>query len=449
MTDENNSGHPLRALPKMDVLLGLFPADVFPRRLVKYCASLVLEGCRASGRVLTLEEAAEETKSMCSSIWDGGIVSVINATGVVSHTNLGRSPIDADEASDAVRAACGSCLLEYDSVFGSRGDRYARCAGFLRILTGAEDALIVNNNAAAVFLIASAFASGKEIIVSRGELVEIGGLFRMPDVIASAGAGLREVGATNKTYARDYENAVSSYTGFIMKVSKSNYRIEGFAEEVHWRDIPPLADKRGLLSFYDAGSALFTEIPGVSEPPASELVSSGFGLVSFSGDKLMGSVQCGVILGRRAYVERLKKHPAVRMLRPDKITLALLESTLRTYIKGGEPLAVKMLKTSPEELKRRAEYLRGKVGGKVAEYSAPAGGGSVPGLLLPGYALELDVPSPEKLAGLLRTGNPPVAVCLRCGRVIAALRSVAEAELEPLAAALENALNSVGIRPRL
>lgn len=427
-------------LPKMDVLLNFFSGSPFPRMLIKYCASQVLDNCRESGNVLSLKETASKTEDKCHSVWNAGIAPVINATGVVAHTNLGRSPLDKDTVFNAVSATCGSCLLEYDNISGNRGDRYSCCAEFLRILTGSEDALIVNNNAAAVFLVSSAFAEGKEIILSRGELVEIGGMFRMPDVILSAGAKLREVGTTNKTYASDYERAVSENTGFIMKVSKSNYRIEGFTAEVTWQDIPRLADKHGLLSFYDAGSALFTEIPYINEPLVSDLVSSGFGLISFSGDKLMGSVQCGVILGRRRYIETLKKHPAIRMLRPDKITLALFENTLRTYIKGEEPLSVKMLKTSAEELKKRAERLRALVGGTVEEYSAPVGSGSAPGILLPGYALILDVLHPEKFSDLLRRGTPPVAVCMRKGKIIIAMRSVDEKDIPLLAERIKNAL---------
>ncbi len=322
---------------------------------------------------------------------------VINATGVILHTNLGRAPIGEEIFEEARAVATGYCNLEYDLEQGSRGDRYEHTATALQELLGCEEALIVNNNAAAVFLILNTFSRGKEVVVSRGELVEIGGSFRIPEVMAASGAKLVEVGTTNKTRISDYEAAITGETSMLMKVHKSNYTIEGFSEEATMGEISALAKERGLIDYYDLGSAYLPELPwglGAAELSLPKILRNPPSLLSFSGDKLFGGVQAGIILGRRTLIERLKRNQILRMFRVDKVTLSLLEHTVLAYAKGETEKipALWMLFTSQETLRKRALRLKDRLSipSEVLLSETYVGGGTLPNRKIPTVVLALE-----------------------------------------------------------
>ncbi len=371
---------------------------------------------------------------------------VINATGVIIHTNLGRSPID-PELFDAARdIATGYCNLEYDLDAGKRGDRYVHTAGALRDLLGVEDALIVNNNAAAVFLILNTFAQGREAVVSRGELVEIGGSFRIPDVMAASGARLVEVGTTNKTKIRDYENALTPETAMLMKVHKSNYTIEGFSAEAAIEDISALARTHDLIDYYDLGSAYLPELPwGLSqaEPSILRMIENPPALMSFSGDKLLGSVQAGIIVGRRDLIARLKRNQILRMFRVDKITLSLLERTVLAYRqKDYDRIPIlQMLFATPETLKERAKALQPRLAipSKVLPGESYVGGGTMPGRRIPTVTLALEG-DPQALESHFRTHH--IIGRIESDRFVLDMRTVGERDFE----AITQASEELGIR---
>ncbi len=343
----------------------------------------------------------------------------INATGVIVHTNLGRAPLS-DEARAAMDAvALGYSNLEYDLDAGQRGSRYVHAEEVLCRLTGAQAALVVNNNAAALLLILMTFAQGREVIISRGQLVEIGGGFRIPDVMRQSGATLVEVGTTNRTYVRDYEAAITEATAALMRVHRSNFRLLGFVHEPSLADMVALAGERGLMLFDDLGSGtlLDTAPYGLAhEPTIQESMKAGASLVSCSGDKLLGAPQAGVILGRADLIATLKKFPLTRALRVDKTTLAGLQATLRHYLLGEalEKVPVwRMISASEEQLRERAEdWVRRLHGLGVTALVVPGrsavGGGSLPGETLSTHLVALDCDSPNAVATRLRAGEQPV-----------------------------------------
>lgn len=390
---------------------------------------------------------------------------VINATGVVLHTNLGRAPLS-DAAIEAVRAvASGYSNLEYDVEAGARGSRDVHCEELLKALTGAEAALVVNNNAAAVLLVLSALAAGREVVISRGELIEIGGSFRIPDVLAQSGCTLVEVGTTNRTHLRDYARAIGPDTAALLKVHTSNYKIVGFARAVSARELAGLARERGILLIEDLGSGVLlpTERFGLAhEPTVEEAVASGADVVTFSGDKLLGGPQAGVIAGRREAVEACRRHPLARALRVDKMTLAALQATLRAYADGTpEELPLwRMMASPPELLRQRAEGLALRIeraarelcGGSpvpgaavgAVECRSAVGGGSLPGEALPSWAVVVRSPqaSAAALAAALRRHSPPVIGRVEEGALLLDLRTVAPDEEEAVAQAVASALCS-------
>jgi L-seryl-tRNA(Ser) seleniumtransferase len=359
----------------------------------------------------------------------------INATGVIVHTNLGRAPLSAEArvAMDAV--AVGYSNLEYDLEAGGRGSRYVHAEEILCRLTGAEAALVVNNNAAAVLLTLMTFARGQEVIISRGQLVEIGGGFRIPDVMRQSGATLVEVGTTNRTYARDYETAITEHTAALMRVHRSNFRLMGFVHEPALAEMVALAGARDLLLFDDLGSGtlLDTEPYGLAhEPTIQESVAAGASLVSCSGDKLLGAPQAGIILGRADLIARLKKFPLTRALRVDKTTLAGLQATLRHYLLGEATAKVpvwRMISQGEAELRERAEAWVGALHGLGIPAAAvpghsTVGGGSLPGETLPTHLVALDVASPDAVAARLRAGEPPVIPRIEDDRLVLDPRTV-------------------------
>jgi L-seryl-tRNA(Ser) seleniumtransferase len=354
---------------------------------------------------------------------------VLNATGVIVHTNLGRAPLAAEALARVTEVALGYSNLEYDLTAGARGSRQDHVADILRRLTGAEAALVVNNNAAAVLLALAALAEGREVLVSRGELIEIGDGFRIPDVLARSGARLREVGTTNRTRAGDYERAIGDETALILRVHQSNFRVVGFTELTPLRRLAQVAQSHRLPLVDDLGSGVLVEL--ADEPSARESLAAGADLVTFSGDKLLGGPQAGIVAGRAELVERLRRHPLQRALRADKLTLAALEGTLALYLEAPERIPVlRMLRD--EHVRARAERLASLTGGAVEETVARVGGGALPLAELPSFACALE----EELAARLRSGEPPVVGIVRDGRLLLDCRTLTDDEVDEVTAAV-------------
>jgi L-seryl-tRNA(Ser) seleniumtransferase len=359
---------------------------------------------------------------------------VLNATGVIVHTNLGRAPL-AEAALERVReVGRGYSNLEYDLQAGARGSRQDHVASVLRRLTGAEAALVVNNNAAAVLLALAAVAEGREVLVSRGELIEIGDGFRIPDVLARSGARLVEVGTTNRTRAADYEEAIGPETAVLLRVHQSNFRLVGFTELPSVADLARVADRHGLPLVDDLGSGVLGHVE--DEPSVADSLAAGADLVCFSGDKLLGGPQAGIVVGRAELVERLRGHPLQRAVRADKLTLAALEGTLGLYLDperaARETPVLRMVGGSVEEIRGRADRLAALVDGEVEETVARVGGGALPLAELPSYACAVE----EELEAALRLGEPPVIGIVRDGRLLLDCRTLTDAEAEEVAAAV-------------
>ncbi len=366
-----------------------------------------------------------------------GLRRVLNATGVLVHTNLGRAPLPAAAVEAALAAASGYSNLEYDLAEGARGSRQDHLAPLLRRLTGAEAALVVNNNAAAVLLALAALAEGREVLVSRGELIEIGDGFRIPDVLARSGATLREVGTTNRTRAADYERAIGPETALLLRVHQSNFRVVGFAELPRVEELAAVARRHGLPLVDDLGSGALLHLEG--EPTVAASLAAGADLVCFSGDKLLGGPQAGIVCGRADLVERLRSHPLQRALRADKLTLGALEGTLRLYLDPEratrEIPVLRMLAEPPGAGRARAERLAAATGGAVEETVARVGGGALPLAELPSYACAVE----EELADPLRAGEPPVVAVVRDGRCLLDCRTLTDAEADEVAVAVHTA----------
>ncbi len=382
-----------------------------------------------------------------------GVRRVLNATGVVLHTNLGRAPLAGPAIAAMTEVARGYCSLEMDLESGRRGDRFGGATALLRELTGCETALVVNNGAAAVLLALSAVASGGEAIVSRGELVEIGGGFRIPEVVAQGGARLVEVGTTNRTRLPDYEHAIGPDARVILRVHPSNYRILGFTEAPEPARLAALARERGLVSVEDLGSGALLDLARVGLPGERGLrqaVADGFDLVAASGDKLLGGPQAGLLLGREDAIARCARHPLMRALRPDKATLAALEATLRLHrdpeLALREVPALRMMAEGAESLSRRAQTLLTLLP-EAARAEAVAGdslvgGGALPLARLPTtlVALHPENMTAEELAARLRRSRPPLVARLERGRLLLDPRTLAEGEIGDAARAVAEAL---------
>jgi L-seryl-tRNA(Ser) seleniumtransferase len=358
---------------------------------------------------------------------------VLNATGVLVHTNLGRAPLAPSALERVVEVGGGYSNLEYDLAEGARGSRQDHLAGLLRRLTGAEAALVVNNNAAAILLALAALAEGREVVVSRGELIEIGDGFRIPDVLARSGATLVEVGTTNRTRAGDYERAIGPGTALLLRVHQSNFRVVGFSEQPRLAELAHVARRHDLPLVDDLGSGALR--PVGDEPTPAESLRAGADLVCFSGDKLLGGPQAGIVVGRADLVGRLRRHPLQRALRADKLTLAALEGTLVLALDPAsrdEVPVLRMLHEPLEDVRARAERLAALVGGEVEETVARVGGGALPLAELPSAACALE----ETLAGALRRGEPPVVAVVRDGRTLLDCRTLAEDEIDLVASAV-------------
>jgi L-seryl-tRNA(Ser) seleniumtransferase len=395
-------------------------------------------------RVASLIEAAAATR--LASRFRGSLREVINATGVIVHTNLGRAPLAAAALDRLAVTAKGYTNLEYELQTGTRGSRAVHAESLLTAITGAEAAVVVNNNAAATLLILAALATGREVIVSRGELVEIGGGFRVPEVMAQSGAVLREVGTTNRTRAADYAVAAGPKTALILRVHPSNFRIEGFTARPSLDELVRLARSVGLPLVEDLGSGCLDEgLPDEPSVPAS--IRAGVDLVCFSGDKLLGGPQAGIVAGRKALVGALGRHPLMRALRVDKLTYAALEATLLEYLAGRARQTVPvqaMLHLDVETIEARARALADRLVAsgwrvRLVTGTSAVGGGSAPGLTLPTVlvAIERDGLSPNALESRLRALPTPVVARIADDQVVLDLRTVSESEQETLAAELE------------
>ncbi len=371
---------------------------------------------------------------------------VINATGVIIHTNLGRAPL-ADAALAAIREVGGGySTLEYDLETGKRGSRATHAETLLRELTGAEAALVVNNNAAALVLLLSALALGREVIISRGQLVEIGGGFRVPDVMAQSGARLVEVGSTNRTRAADYAVAVSENTALLMRAYASNFKQIGFTEETPLAEMAEVAHLRGLLLVDDLGSGALLDTAQFGldhEPTVQESLAAGCDLVCFSGDKLLGGPQAGIIVGKRALIEQLKRHPLARAVRADKLTLAALHATLLLYRQETALTQIPvwwMIARPFAELQATAARWAAQVGGEVVSGESTVGGGSLPGATLLSAVLALTVADADAFVARLRHATPPVIARIAAGRVLLDPRTVFPHQEAALLHALHQAL---------
>ncbi len=458
----------LRRLPSVDQVVRALAArpeahDVPRPRLTTVVRELLDEERRrvAAGQAAPADAEAVVARAAGALARTGAfsLRPVINATGVVLHTNLGRALLSPLALDRMVQAAGSYSNLELDVATKERGSRYAHVEGLLRRLTGAEDALVVNNNAAAVLLALETLAHGREVVVSRGELIEIGGEFRIPDIMLRSGAVLREVGATNRTHLRDYAEAIGPQTALLLKVHTSNYRVVGFTADVSSKDLVELGRQRGLPVLEDLGSGCLVDLRPYGfpyEPTVQGVVASGVDLVSFSGDKLLGGPQAGIVVGRRELVGRLKKNPWNRALRVDKLTLAALEATLYAYDAGRALETVPTLRLLTEPLaavRRRARGVMGRIpadvrerlGACVVEDTAQVGGGALPTVALPTAAVRLG-PTPQAARALdeaLRAGDPPVIGRIADDHLLLDCRTVLPAQVTTLARAITTAARSL------
>jgi len=427
----------LRDLPSIDRLLADERLAQLPHELAVVAARTVLERARAEIRAgrepgpledAVLEELARARRP--------SLRRVLNATGVLVHTNLGRAPLAEAALARVAEVGAGYSNLEYDVERGERGSRQDHLASLLERLTGAEAALVVNNNAAAVLLALAALAEGREVVVSRGELIEIGDGFRIPDVLARSGARLVEVGTTNRTRAEDYERAIGPDTALLLRVHQSNFRLVGFTERPDLHPLGRIAKRAGLWLIDDLGSGALA--PVGDEPTPAESLRAGSDLVCFSGDKLLGGPQAGIVVGRAELVEKLRRHPLQRALRADKLTLAALEGTLQLALDPetrDEIPVLRMLHEPLERVRARAERLAALVSGEVEETVARVGGGALPLAELPSFACAVE----EELADALRLGEPPVIAVVRDGRTLLDCRTLTDADADEVAEAVGRA----------
>lgn len=432
-----------RALPSVEELLQNHTLRGYERKVGR---AVVIDAVRAALDAARADIRAGRDAPMSALLLDAiterieqsvrpTLTRVINATGVILHTNLGRAPLSQDALQAIQDAAMSYSNLEYDLDAGERGSRYTHAKELVKKLTGAEAALVVNNNAAAVMFILRAFAENREVIVSRGQLVEIGGGFRVPDVLSQSGARMVEVGTTNRTRVADFENAITEKTAVLLRVHPSNFRVIGFTEEVSLQEMSALARKHNLLVVDDLGSGVLVEtsVYGLAhEPMPQESLQAGADLVAFSGDKLLGGPQAGIIVGKKEFVAKLKKHPLARALRVDKLTLAGLQATLLHYLKNQAAQKIpvwQMISAKTDALEKRANdwcarWKKFGLDAQVIETFSTVGGGSLPGETLPTRAVALNVSAPDAFVAKLRANTPPIIARIENNRVIIDPRTV-------------------------
>jgi L-seryl-tRNA(Ser) seleniumtransferase len=449
----------LRRLPAIHALAdAALPLAAAPRWAVVEAARRAVAVRRAAitaGDSVDPTVDAAEVAALADELVAPSLRRVINGTGVVLHTNLGRAPLAPAAIAHVAEVAAGYSNLEYDLAAGERGSRHGHLAILLRELTGAEDAVVVNNNAAATVLALSALAAGREVVVSRGELVEIGGSYRIPDILRLSGCTMVEVGTTNKTRRSDYELAIGERTALLLKVHRSNFAVVGFTAEVAADELAVLAAGRGLVSMVDLGSGALVP-PDVlramglpAEPGVVETVAAGADVVCFSGDKLLGGPQAGILVGKAEIIARCRQHPLMRAVRPDKLTLAALEATLALY-RDGAAVAVPtlaMLSTPIDELRERAERLAAHLAGAIAvPCLSTVGGGAMPLAELPSWGIALEGPA-MALDRELRSGRVPVVARVEDSQVVIDLRTVSAGEEADLIAAVHAVVGAVASAP--
>ena len=445
-----------RKIPSVDALLRSDPARRasanLGRPLVKRTLEDVLHEARAAAALG--EEPPPDDILLARALGRAsraaqGTVPVINATGVILHTNLGRAPLPERAARAAANAARSYTDVEIDRETGRRSKRGRHLELLLTAITGAEAAIVVNNCAAALLLALAALARGKQVVVSRGELIEIGGEFRIPDILAASGAKLVEVGTTNRTRLGDYRAAVTDRTGLILKVHPSNYRVVGFTAMPSAAELATLARSRGIPLLYDLGSGLLHHGHGHpdAEPSVTDALAAGADVITFSADKLLGGPQAGIVLGRRDLLDRLSRHPIARAVRLGRMQIAALEQVLALVVAGREAEVPvhRMLTESSDGIRARAQTLSETIGGelegaRVVKSEAAVGGGSMPGTGLPSWAVRIRVPHPEAFASRLRTGTPAAVCRVQDGAVLLDCRTVSDEQVPHLARAVFYAL---------
>ena len=397
----------LRTLPQIDKILNHKPFKDYNKGILARISRELLNSIRSQDEEINEEKIYAQINKNYKAFEKKALKPLINATGIVMHTNLGRSVIDEKSWQRAKQIACSYSNLEYDLESGSRGNRYEFAGYLLSTLFGCEDALVVNNNASAVFLVLNTFGKGGRCVLSRGELVEIGGGFRVPEVMKESGAILAEVGTTNKTRLSDYENALDENTKMLVKVHRSNFDIVGFKQDTSLEEVASLAKERGIISYYDLGGGAASSLACFnSEPVPQKLIKTGVDLLSFSGDKLFGSVQAGIILGKKELIAKLRKNQLLRMLRSDKITLALLASTVLSYLDkdyNSEP-TVFLLSRSTSELKSVAKRINNscKNIASIIDTATFGGGGTLPNVKIQSVALAFRAKKGQKIENLER-----------------------------------------------
>jgi len=447
----------LSRLPSVDEILKSTPGAqllrTYPRRFVLQGVRQGIDQKRKeilAGRSADFSEEVltADIENIIACLSAFSLKPLINATGVVIHTNLGRSTLSDRVLENIRRVSESYSNLEYDIEQGKRGKRYTHIKRILREITGAEDALVVNNNAAAVLLSLNTLSKGKEVIVSRGELVEIGGSFRIPDVMVSSGAILREVGTTNKTHLYDYENAINEHTSLILKIHKANFRIVGFTDEVSIEELVSLGSKHGIPVMHDLGSGCLIDLKpyGIhDEPSVQEIVATGVDLTTFSGDKLLGGPQGGLIVGKKAHIEKIQKNPITRAVRIDKLTLAGFEATLMEYLDEEKAITsiptLRMLLQKPEGIRARANSIARRLKKEthnahisVMADTSRAGGGALPERDLPTFVtvIKTDVISVNELEERLRKGAPPVITRIKEDSLILDARTIRDQDIPVL-----------------
>ena len=451
----NDKDGQLRRLPSVDALLAKSPVQSL---IEMYSRDLVVSAIRANielaRRAILQSQAADlregaliaQVESHLREQLRPSLVPVINATGVIIHTNLGRALLSVSAREAMATAAGGYNNLEFDLETGKRGSRLTHAGSVLCDLTGAEDAVVVNNNASALILILSAMAKGAEVVISRGQLVEIGGGFRIPAIMQESGAQLIEVGTTNRTRLVDYADALNDRTAMVLRVHASNFKQISFVEQPSLRELAALARQNGVLAVDDLGSGTLIDTAPFGldhEPTIQESVAAGVDLVCFSGDKLLGGPQAGIIVGKAEAVARLKRHPLARALRVDKLTYAALLATLAHYRRGEaiECIPVwQMIAQKLPEITARAKAWAAQVGGQVVSGESTVGGGSLPGAVLPTALLAIDCDAPDHLTAKLRQGQPPVIGRIADGRVLLDPRTLLPEQEADLLRALTSVL---------
>jgi L-seryl-tRNA(Ser) seleniumtransferase len=450
---------PYRALPAVEKLAESL-SDEFGKPVALAAAREAIAEAREQ---LTAGETADvsgRAHEIATGLLQPTLRRAINATGVVLHTNLGRATLAKSAELAVAQVAGGHATLETDEESGGRGSRQSHVRKLFQKLTGAEDALIVNNNAAATFLAIAGLASGREVVLSRGQLVEIGGHFRLPEVIEEAGAKLKEVGTTNRTRISDFVRAVGDNTGMLLRCHPSNYKIIGFTEQPTLGELVSLGKEKNIPVGDDIGSGAMIDLAPLGltdEPTVKESLDAGADIVWFSGDKLLGGPQCGILLGKSELIQTLARHPLMRALRPDKLTLAALEATLRIYL-YGDPLeeipTLQKIARTPEEVREACERVKSLLrlpeegesevrALRVEATLSEIGGGSLPGLTLPSFAVSLEVQSAAKLARALRQRPEPIFGRIERGRLLLDLRTVEPDEEEKIQAALTETLSKL------